>query len=261
MGDAQHSCPVEAAFERRSRARVRGVHAHYTRVRRNRCRCAGPCLCRPRMDELHPRAQRRTGNALEPGPRRSLWRDCPERRGLWAGAVRLRRDRRDLRAADRANLAGHTGDSSSRCRRATRAQPLSPAVICGWTSASVTSATWSYCWRPAAQVLRSSPYLLAGLLLSTDELDINDLSNSALPLFVGDVIGIAVVTPLMLRLSGRWRELSQAVSRPLVTEVDPVPAGNRICAVDDRGQRSPQRLQIFLVAVPAGRGRRGAAWD
>ncbi len=61
--------------------------------------------------------------------------------------------------------------------------------------------------------------LLAGLLLSTGELDINDLSNSALPLFVGDVIGIAVVTPLMLRLSGRWRELSQAVSRPLITEV------------------------------------------
>jgi signal transduction histidine kinase len=61
--------------------------------------------------------------------------------------------------------------------------------------------------------------LLAGLLLTTNELDISDLGNSALPLFVGDVIGIAVVTPLMLRLSGRWRELSQAVSKPLTTEV------------------------------------------
>jgi two-component system, LuxR family, sensor kinase FixL len=61
--------------------------------------------------------------------------------------------------------------------------------------------------------------LLAALLLTTNELDINDLSNSALPLFVGDVIGIAVVTPLLLRLSGRWRELWRAVSKPLVTEV------------------------------------------
>lgn len=61
--------------------------------------------------------------------------------------------------------------------------------------------------------------LLTGLLLATSELDITDLSNSALPLFVGDVLGIAVVTPLLLRLSRRWRDLSQAISRPLVTEV------------------------------------------
>ena len=61
--------------------------------------------------------------------------------------------------------------------------------------------------------------LLAGLLLSTSDLDIADLSNSALPLFVGDVIGIAVVTPLLLRFSAQGRELWQAVSRPLIAEV------------------------------------------
>lgn len=61
--------------------------------------------------------------------------------------------------------------------------------------------------------------LLAGVLLATNELDLSDLSNSALPLFVGDVLGIAVVTPLLLRLSGRWRDLSQAVSKALVIEV------------------------------------------
>ena len=61
--------------------------------------------------------------------------------------------------------------------------------------------------------------VLAGLLLATNELDISDLSNSALPLFVGDVLGIAVVTPLLLRLSGRWRDLPQAISRALVIEV------------------------------------------
>lgn len=61
--------------------------------------------------------------------------------------------------------------------------------------------------------------LLVMLLLATNELDINDIGKSALPLFVGDIIGIAVVTPLLLRLSGRWRELTQAASRPLAVEV------------------------------------------
>ena len=61
--------------------------------------------------------------------------------------------------------------------------------------------------------------LLAVLLLTTNELDIGDLPKSALPLFVGDIIGIAVVTPLLLRLSGRWRELAHAISRPLIIEV------------------------------------------
>ena len=61
--------------------------------------------------------------------------------------------------------------------------------------------------------------LLTALLLATNELDISDLSQSALPLFVGDIIGIAVVTPLLLRLSGRWRDLTLAVSRPIAVEV------------------------------------------
>jgi two-component system, LuxR family, sensor kinase FixL len=61
--------------------------------------------------------------------------------------------------------------------------------------------------------------LLAVLLLTTNELDISDLPKSALPLFVGDIIGIAVVTPLLLRLSGRWRELVDAISRPLIIEI------------------------------------------
>jgi two-component system, LuxR family, sensor kinase FixL len=61
--------------------------------------------------------------------------------------------------------------------------------------------------------------LLTALLLATNELDINDVGKSALPLFVGDIIGIAVVTPLLLRLSGRWRELTQAVSQPLAGEI------------------------------------------
>jgi two-component system sensor kinase FixL len=48
--------------------------------------------------------------------------------------------------------------------------------------------------------------LLLGALLLTDRVVGNDdLSKSLLPLFVGDVIGIAVVTPLLLRLSRQWQ--------------------------------------------------------
>ncbi len=47
--------------------------------------------------------------------------------------------------------------------------------------------------------------LILGALLLTDGVaDNDDLSKSVLPLFVGDVIGIAVVTPLLLRLTRLW---------------------------------------------------------
>jgi signal transduction histidine kinase len=52
--------------------------------------------------------------------------------------------------------------------------------------------------------------LLFGTLLLTDrEAGNDDLSKSVLPLFVGDVIGIAVVTPLLLRLSRLWRQRAE----------------------------------------------------
>jgi signal transduction histidine kinase len=46
--------------------------------------------------------------------------------------------------------------------------------------------------------------LFGALLLIDNETGNDDLSRSVLPLFVGDVIGIAVVTPLVLRLSRLW---------------------------------------------------------
>lgn len=61
--------------------------------------------------------------------------------------------------------------------------------------------------------------LLAALLLTTNDLEIGDLTKSAVPLFVGDVIGIAVVTPLVLRLSSRWQEWLQSASRPIIIEI------------------------------------------
>jgi signal transduction histidine kinase len=46
--------------------------------------------------------------------------------------------------------------------------------------------------------------VFGALLLADNETGNDDLSRSVLPLFVGDVIGIAVVTPLVLRLSRLW---------------------------------------------------------
>jgi len=56
-----------------------------------------------------------------------------------------------------------------------------------------------------------STVLLSGLLLAADELTAGDLAQSSLPLFVGDLIGIAVMTPLVLRLSLRWPDLRSGV--------------------------------------------------
>jgi len=47
--------------------------------------------------------------------------------------------------------------------------------------------------------------LLGTLLLADPVVGNDDLTKSLLPLFVGDVIGIAVVTPLLLRLTRQWQ--------------------------------------------------------
>jgi signal transduction histidine kinase len=47
--------------------------------------------------------------------------------------------------------------------------------------------------------------LLGALLLADPVAGNDDLSKSVLPLFVGDVIGIAVMTPLLLRLTRLWQ--------------------------------------------------------
>lgn len=50
--------------------------------------------------------------------------------------------------------------------------------------------------------------LLTGLLILFGRLETPDLLEASIPLLVGDVIGIAVITPLLLRLAapGRWME-------------------------------------------------------
>jgi two-component system, LuxR family, sensor kinase FixL len=64
-----------------------------------------------------------------------------------------------------------------------------------------------------------STALLSGLLLAADELTAGDLAQSSLPLFVGDSIGIAVMTPLVLRLSLRWPDLLSGALSKLFPEL------------------------------------------
>lgn len=61
--------------------------------------------------------------------------------------------------------------------------------------------------------------LLSLLLTMTGELEVADLTSSAIPLFVGDVIGIAVMTPLFLRLWSRWGQIFHQRMRALVPEL------------------------------------------
>jgi signal transduction histidine kinase len=62
--------------------------------------------------------------------------------------------------------------------------------------------------------------VLVSLLLVADaQLDVGDLPSAALPLLVGDVIGIAVVTPLTLRLVLRTPHLSLRALRALAPEI------------------------------------------
>ena len=61
--------------------------------------------------------------------------------------------------------------------------------------------------------------LIAVLLLASNELDLSDVRQAVVPLFVGDTLGIAVITPLLLRLTNRWREFYQATTVPVLTEI------------------------------------------
>ena len=60
--------------------------------------------------------------------------------------------------------------------------------------------------------------LLGALLLTDKELGADIVARSVIPLFVGDVIGIAVVTPLLLRFM-RWQWPSRAALPALAMEV------------------------------------------
>lgn len=64
-----------------------------------------------------------------------------------------------------------------------------------------------------------SATFLSGLLLATGSLRAGDVMQSSLPLLVGDIIGIAVTTPLIMRLWARWDDMSMARLVPFLPEI------------------------------------------
>lgn len=65
----------------------------------------------------------------------------------------------------------------------------------------------------------ASATLLSLLLLATGELGLGDLTQASVPLLVGDIIGIAVMTPLLLRLWARWPDAATRSMAGLVPEL------------------------------------------
>ncbi len=70
-----------------------------------------------------------------------------------------------------------------------------------------------------AAAAATSATLLSVLLLIAGELTTGDLVQASIPLFVGDVIGIAVVTPLLLRMSVRWPDIAPRAVLSLLPEL------------------------------------------
>ena len=63
-----------------------------------------------------------------------------------------------------------------------------------------------------------SAVLLALLLVAVGSFGWSDMANAWIPLFIGDVIGIAVVTPLLLRISLRSHDLHSGQLRAIAPE-------------------------------------------
>jgi two-component system, LuxR family, sensor kinase FixL len=61
--------------------------------------------------------------------------------------------------------------------------------------------------------------LLIVLLTATGQLGAGELGKAAVPLFVGDIIGVAVMTPVLLRLALHWPEIRSKPQLPILLEI------------------------------------------
>jgi signal transduction histidine kinase len=61
--------------------------------------------------------------------------------------------------------------------------------------------------------------LLIVLLMLSGQLGVGELTRAAAPLFVGDIIGIAVMTPVLLRLARHWPEIHSKPQLPVALEI------------------------------------------
>ena len=104
--------------------------------------------------------------------------------------------------------------------------------------------------------------LVALLLLLDERIALDNILMAATPLLLGDIIGIAVMTPLTLRLVMllQGRASLSGYSRHLTIEIALYGALACIALWIIFGSAGAERPAIFLSAVRAGRARGGAAW-
>ena len=169
------------------------------------------------MGELHPRIQGRAYHAVEPRPGSGLWLHssfrCALRRSALPGAVIAEI------AVLRSNLWWPI--------------ILGLAAIVAVGYGLVAQVARAYLRLDAGlNRLRDVVLLLVSgvggaalvavviclLLLADQELDLTDVLVAAGPLLIGDIIGIAVITPLALRLALRPQPLLDHISLRMLTE-------------------------------------------
>ena len=102
------------------------------------------------------------------------------------------------------------------------------------------------------------------LMLAIDQIDLAHVAQAAVPLVVGDAIGIAVVTPLLLRLAQRrpsltWRAVARLLPEALAFAVVVAAAlGLIVAAPADHGFKFFYLLFLPVVVVAVRHGLDGA---
>ena len=97
-----------------------------------------------------------------------------------------------------------------------RPPPTWRAAICASTSASRHVRDLGILLAAGVAGAAVSAALLIVLLLAPAQLGAGELGKAAVPLFVGDVIGIAVMTPVLLRLALHWPEIRSKPQLPVI---------------------------------------------
>ena len=102
--------------------------------------------------------------------------------------------------------------------------------------------------------------LLSVLMLLHGQLERPDVFVAAVPLLLGDIIGIAVMTPLLLRLICNGREALMGHSRVVVPEILLYAAMIAASLWIIAGAGTNTGFKFFYLLFVAGRRLRGAPW-
>ncbi|MDC7786066.1 ATP-binding protein [Rhodoplanes sp. TEM] len=93
--------------------------------------------------------------------------------------------------------------------------------------------------------------LLTALLIAFGDLGTRDVLAATVPLLVGDVIGIAVITPLVLRLAAAWRSGGLRFGPALAAEAAACAAAIGACLWLVTASPGPEGFKYFhLLALP-----------